>query len=264
MAGLLGFLAAGAAKGAGAGIVAEARARREAAISELEHSRLLQREQADRDFRSKEAATARGFQAEQNELSREESRLDREARREESRAGREEVMTGSDGVTLLRDGDTVRPVKDQDGNPIKSAPSKSNDPADVQTANWLVREGIATDSKEAWTILKRASEKQTTPADVERMVEKAVDTELGGGLVPPSREAIEESRERNRIRIRTNLGLETEEEPSRSTAPVSRPEGASDADIIKQANDALAAGAPANAVKARLESFGIDPSKVGL
>lgn len=92
MAGLLGFLAAGAAKGAGDGIVAEAKARREAAIKELENTRLVSREntsrafqasesqldrasrsqesQADRTFRQGERVEGQEFTAEQNQLTR--------------------------------------------------------------------------------------------------------------------------------------------------------------------------------------------------
>lgn len=70
MAGLGAFLAAGAAKGVGSGIVAEARARREAAISELENSRLLQREQASREFQTSERIAAQEFKTKEGDLDR--------------------------------------------------------------------------------------------------------------------------------------------------------------------------------------------------
>lgn len=62
MAGLFGYLAAGALTGVGNSIVEEARAKREEMIRELEHGRLLKREEADRDFRRSERVAGQEFQ----------------------------------------------------------------------------------------------------------------------------------------------------------------------------------------------------------
>lgn len=261
MAGLLGFLAAGAVKGAGDGIVAEAKAKREAAIAELEHSRLLSREQTDRDFRSSEAAIARDFSAS-------ESAKSRAASAEEGRLGRIDTLTAEDGTTLLRDGETVRPLKGEDGKPVKTlSTSKDSKPADVASAEWLIKNGAATDAADAWSKVRSAREGQTTAADIEEMTEKAVKTELGDSFTPPSPEQVQESRDRNRARIMKNLGIGDTADGGGSApdpAKVVRPKGVTDEQIIEQARTAIAQGADATAVRSRLTTMGIDPKEAGL
>lgn len=68
--GLFGYLLAGAAEGVGTSIVDKAKAKREAALKELEYSRLLDRDQAQRDFSASQAELQREFTAEQNDLDR--------------------------------------------------------------------------------------------------------------------------------------------------------------------------------------------------
>lgn len=249
MAGLFGFMAAGALQGTGEQIVEQAKAKREAALEELRHGRLLERDRAEMEFRSSERKAGQEFQAGENE---------------KTRAFQTEI--GGDLVTLeggesgVRVGSTVKPLTDPDGKRVKAIGSKTEDPADVKTAEWLVKNGIAKDKAEAWDKVRTAREGRTTPADIEKMVEDAVKTEFGDSLTPPKPDQIEESRKRNRTRILKNLGLEEDG----GKQEIQRPAGASDEQIISQAKDAIAKGADKMAVKSRLRQLGIDPATAGL
>lgn len=68
--GLFAFALAGAAQGAGNSIVDQAKAKREAALEELRNSRLLDRENRDREFTASQNQIQREFTAEQNDLNR--------------------------------------------------------------------------------------------------------------------------------------------------------------------------------------------------
>ncbi len=275
MAGLLGFLAAGAVGGLGDGIVAEAKAKREAAIADLANTRLVQREDADRSFRSSEADKGRSFQASEGALDRsyrtEEADKSRSATAEQGRLGRIETVTRDDGTTMLRDGDKFSPATDSEGKPVKMLrTSKTEAPSDVRTAEWLVQQGIAKTPGEAWDKVRSAREGVTSPADVEKMTEAAVKTEFGSSLAPPSPEEVQASRAKNRTRILQNLGLADdpasgkESKPGAAPATVERPKGVTDAQVIAEAAAALKRGAPEDAVRTRLKSMGIDPKEAGL
>lgn len=71
MVGLFAYALGGALQGAGEGLVEEAKAKREAALESLRNQSILQREEADRSFRSAEAEKQRGFEAEQKQIERE-------------------------------------------------------------------------------------------------------------------------------------------------------------------------------------------------
>lgn len=68
--GLFGFMLAGAAEGAGTSIKEQGVAKREAALEELRNSRLMQREDKQRDFTASQAEIQRQFDAEQKDLDR--------------------------------------------------------------------------------------------------------------------------------------------------------------------------------------------------
>ncbi|KQT54618.1 hypothetical protein ASG43_03260 [Aureimonas sp. Leaf454] len=272
MAGLLGFLAAGVAKGAGAGIVAEAKAKREAAIAELENSRLLSREATDREFRSKEGQLDRNARLSESQADRDfrakEGELDRTSRADLTRMGQEETITGEGGELLVRSGDKTRRVTDEAGKPVKALSKTSDTPADVRTAEWLITKGIVKTPEEAWKYVRQTRGSDATPMEIEKMVETAVKTELGDSIGAPDPKAVEESRTRNRDRILKGLGIgETEADADSSkttTAATARPEGMSDAQAIDEARKAIKLGAPPEMVRKRLQDAGIDPDKAGL
>lgn len=249
MVGLM-MVAGGALQGVGEGLVEEAKARREAAIEALRNKNIMAREDADRSFRREEGEATRSFQAEQNQLTRD----------FQAETGGD-LVTTEDGASGVRVGSTVRPLQDEQGNPVKAVtPDKDASPADVKAAEWLIKQGVAKDAADAWGKVRSAREGQTTPADIEKMVEDAVKTEFEGGFAKPDREELEASRERNRARIMKNLGL-TEESDG---AAFKRPAGATDEQIIEQAKAALVKGAPEAAVRSRLRQMGIDPVEAGL
>jgi hypothetical protein len=70
MAGLLGYALAGGLAGYGNSLVEEAKAKREAAMEELRNSRLMEREDRDRSFRTSEREASQGFSARENAANR--------------------------------------------------------------------------------------------------------------------------------------------------------------------------------------------------
>jgi hypothetical protein len=252
MAGLLGFLAAGAVKGAGDGIVAEARAKREAAIAALANANLVSRENADRSFRSEEGKLDRdarlGEAATDREFRSKEGALDRSAQAENNRLSRQETITGADGTTYVRDGTTAAPLKNDKGEPLKTAMKTADQPADVQTASWLIQQGIAATPEEAYKLVTQGKGDNITPAKIQEMAEKATKNEIGDGM-GKSPEEVQAIRERNVKRLTETL--------MPKPAP-KRPDGVSNEALIEQAKQAIAGGAPEDVVKARLKSFGIE------
>lgn len=252
MVGLLGYALAGMAEGAGDSIVDQAKAKREAALEELR----AQREMA---FRRGEREAAQAFTSSENEKTRafsaEQSRLAREA------SG--DLVTGADGTAYSRVGSTATPLKDADGKPIKTLGTKKDMPADVATMEYLIEKGVASDYKDAWDKVKsRDALPPPSPAEIEKMVESAVSNEFEGVIGRPKPEDIEAARQRNRERILKNLGMSNE--PAKPGNVTARPEGVSDEQILKQAKDAIAAGADKAAVAVRLKQMGIDPKAAGL
>jgi hypothetical protein len=73
MAGFLGYVVAGAGMGLGKGMVAEANAKREAAMKELEYERQIARDESDRSFRSQENQKQRDFSAGESALTRQQA-----------------------------------------------------------------------------------------------------------------------------------------------------------------------------------------------
>ena len=252
MAWLLGFLAAGAVKGAGDGIVAEAKAKREAAIAELANSRLETREAKDREFRSTEGQLDREARMGEAKTDREfragEGKLDREAAAAARETADRETLTGADGTTLLRTGDTVRQVKDADGKPVKTL-SKSNDaPADAKIVEYLVSKGIAKTPEDAYKLVTQSKGSEVTKAEIVKMAEDATKTEFDGAIgVSP--EKVQAARERNFTRLN---------EMFNPPKPPSRPADTSDADLIEQGKQAIAAGADPAVVAARLKTYGVN------
>ncbi|MCV0395490.1 MAG: hypothetical protein K5872_22340 [Rhizobiaceae bacterium] len=241
MAGLLGYLAAGAAEGAGKSIVEQAKAKREAALEEL-------RTQREMEFRRGEREASQAFTASENDRTRahstEQKRLDREA------SG--EVVRDEEGRSLYRVGDKVSPLTDTEGNEVKVA-GGSKFEID-RRHDMLVAAGV--DPKRAARIA--AGDKPPTDVEIEKMVETAVKTEFAGSFSKPKPEEVDERRNHHRERMRRTFGLdEAPDDTTRKGVP-------DEASVIQQAKDAVERGAPASAVRQRLQDMGIDPAKAGL
>lgn len=146
--GIGAFIAAGAAQGIGAGLVEDARQKREERLKQIERDTQAKRDdlrferdkelrridaevldrrldktqgfqagqaREERDWRSGEAATDRGFRAGESEADRK-ARAEAEERRAKNQG---EYGTTSDGKTLFIQGDRARPVKGEDDQPIR-------------------------------------------------------------------------------------------------------------------------------------------------
>lgn len=140
-----GMILGGVAKGYGSAILDAARAKREAALDEIREQRADARAEREMKFRSDEAAIDRDFRASESEK-------DRAA----SAANRGEYATTEDGGSVFVQGGKAKPVLGEDGKPIKLAKSTDASPAEVQTAEWLIQQGVAPDAKSAWELVRRA------------------------------------------------------------------------------------------------------------
>jgi hypothetical protein len=133
MAGLLGYALAGGLAGYGNSLVEEAKAKREAAMEELRNSRLMEREDRDRSFRTSEREASQGFSARENA-----------ANRQFQSESRGDLVTLDDGSTGVRVGSTVKPLTDAEGNQRRVVSRDgTNTPAEVRTAEWLIQNAHA-------------------------------------------------------------------------------------------------------------------------
>lgn len=252
MVGLAGFLVAGAAESVGSNMVEQAKAKREAALEEIRNGRLLEREQADREFRKGEREAGQAFTSGENDKTRansaEQARLAREA------SG--DLLTADDGTTFSRVGATATPLKDATGKPIKAAGSKTDKPAEVATAEWLIRQGVAKDAEDAWNRVRSAKQNDNQRAKLVIDTYKAMkDNDTTGR---PDDQLRQDAQGFVDSLIAGEGGAAT------PAAGGTRPKGIDDATIIQQAKDALARGADKNAVRSRLRQMGVDPEKAGL
>lgn len=256
MAGLLGYIAAGAAEGVGSSIVDQARAKREAAIEDLRHQRLIEREGADRSFRTSERQASEKFSAEQNQMTRD--------------AGGS-LVTLEDGSSAVRSGSTVKPLTDASGKPVRTVQKDATDsPADVKSAEWLIRTGVAKDPADAWNRVRSARENDNQRAKLvldtyKTLKEDYSDTRTDAEKRKAAQEMVDDLVRQDSGESKVK-GAPTEEAPSSTPGDrvVTRPKGVSDEDVVNQAKDALAKGADKAKVASRLRQLGLDPAKAGL
>lgn len=245
-----GFILGGAAKGLGTGFVEQAKAKREAALEELRYQRQTERDQTERDFRAGESQKDRDFRSSQSDA-------DRAFRAEESertRAAGGDIMTGADGGSYRVQGSEARPIVGPDGETFKGAPKSTDTPAQVQTAEWLIRNGVAADPAEAWDKVNSAKENKEARARLVVDVYKSMkDSDYG-------RTPDEELRSSAQKMVDTLINGESAPSPAQSI----RPQGMDDATVIQQAKDAISKGADAAKVRSRLREMGIDPKDAGL
>lgn len=250
-----GMILGGAVKGYGEGILAEAKAKRQAALDALEAERQDRRLAEDRDFRSKEAAIGRDAQSAENEKQRQ----FQAGESEKNRMDKIDYVTDESGGTVgIRGGKSFK-VTDEEGKQLKTLGTAKDKPSDVATAEWLMQQGIAADPKEAWSMVRqsRANPDSTRAA----MYKKFLDL-----LKPEFASSVDGNKIAAEAERLTNEYFDKIEgdAPSKTPAKVSRPQGMDDAAIVKQAQDAIAAGADKAAVRARLMEMGIDPAAAGL
>lgn len=301
--GLLGFALAGAATGAGQGMIAEARAKREAAMEDLRNQRLMARE--DRQF-------DRQTQLQDRQFDRQDARDERQWSRQQER----DAMSGGDlirledGTTAVRRGGTVAPLTDSEGNPVNVAQTGSDraPPADVATAEWLINQGVASDPADAWRLVRQARENPASRAslvtqvyrsmagnfmdqrsDEEQMeaAEQFVDRlmrqeERGAGRdagsgnddQQPQRPRQQQSpapqREQHQPQAQAGPRNEQGARAGNIIGGMAReaegglPAGVTQEQAIQAAKEAIERGADKAAVRSRLRAMGIDPSQAGI
>lgn len=173
MAGFLAYMAAGAAQGAGQGIVAEAKAKREAALATLEHSRTVQREESSREFQRSERIAGEEFRSR-------EGALDRAATAAKSGGATEYGLTPQTGVDA--DGNPVLIQLGKDGSsiqtPLPDGVSLSREPIRMDAGTHFVlldpitRQQIGTVPKENYREgYETAAGSAQGKADVERAID---------------------------------------------------------------------------------------------
>ena len=296
--GFLAYALAGAATGAGQGMVAEARAKREAVMEELREQRLMARE--DRQF-------GRQMQRDDTQWERQIQRDDRQWERQQQR----DMMSGGDVVRLeggrdvVRRGNQVFDLTDAEGNPVNVARTTSDSaaPADVRTAEWLIDQGVARDPADAWRLVRQARENPASRASLvtqvyrsmsgnfmdqrsdeeqmeaaERFVDRLMQQEQRG----PSRS---QEQQPETPRIRNQQAPAPTPQAQRESRPAPRneagaaagraigqaargdqglPAGMTPEEAIEEARAAIERGADVAAVRSRLRAMGIDPSEAGI
>lgn len=145
MASLLGYMAAGAAKGLGDNLLLQAKEAREERLRKLDDERQDRRDQTSRDFQSSEADKSRGFQS-----------LEAQKTRDQAMLLGGDTVTLDDGTTGVRRGDKVTPLTGPDGKPVKAIGAAKDKSADVSTAEWLIERGVAKTPEEAWERVRQA------------------------------------------------------------------------------------------------------------
>lgn len=172
MAGFLMAVAGGALQGTGQGIVAEARAKREAALEAMREQRADARSQTDRDWRSAEADEERSSRTAENDKERtlrlQDAKTERDWRTSEAekqRAGQGDVVQLDDGSYANRTGSSVKPLTTEDGKPVKLRSVASGEKsAEIKSAEWLIENGVAKDPTEAWEKVKSARDNPNSRA----------------------------------------------------------------------------------------------------
>lgn len=171
MAGLFGYLAAGAAEGVGKGIAEEGKAKRESALKMLESDSLLDREKDLIDYRT----------------------------------GKEtNLTTDTDGNTLNIQGGVASRLKGPDGKPVNIASStKDTGTSETKFMEYLIKNGVAKDHNEALEIVQTGKAKGISPIDIEKATNDAIKTrfpEAFGAPTPEQEQAV-------RAEVMTRLGV---------------------------------------------------------
>jgi hypothetical protein len=253
MAGLLGYALAGGLAGYGNSLVEEAKAKREAAMEELRNSRLMEREDRDRSFRTSEREASQGFSARENA-----------ANRQFQSESRGDLVTLDDGSTGVRVGSTVKPLTDAEGNQRRVVSRDgTNTPAEVRTAEWLIQNGVAENPEDAWRQVRTARDNPNSRARLVSDIYKS----MTGNMMDRRSDAEKQQAAREFVE-----GLLQEEEgpppaaaqPTQGGAQQGLPAGTSPEQAIEQAKAAIERGADKAQVRSRLRQMGIDPSEAGL
>lgn len=162
----LGHVAAGAMQGAGLGLQEDVKRQWEKAkedatqahqlrLADIQHGQTMQRDATRRQHETSERLASQDY----------ESGRDRAKwAREDETAG--DLHTAEDGSVVRVHKGKGSTVTGPDGKPLRlrQTPKDGSTPADVATAEWLIRQGVAKDATEAWDKVRRARDNPNSRA----------------------------------------------------------------------------------------------------
>lgn len=271
MAGLGAYLLAGAAQGVGENLIEQGKAKREAAIRSLE----LQREMA---FRRGEREAGQEFSAGENERQRNaqvsmntSDNAAANARHDKAIAAGADVFEDAEGNVFSRVGNELTPLK-MGEKQLKGKPKYTAlEVAKLanERANAEIEAGGITDPIEKKAIRDAAMKEVRVDLGLDKPEPESV---------APKSPRVGAAEEDSGISGPYQLGAAIRDSftgskrPDGSAKPLSteaprikgRPKGMSDAEIIKEAKQAINAGKDPEALRARLTELGIDPKAAGL
>lgn len=135
-----------------------------AELDEIKEQRKARLEELDRQYKADEAEKDRQFRKTEGQTDREASRENlrnsqefTRSENEKNRAANGDLITTDTGDTMVRVGDRATPLKDAEtGKTVRAAAKSTDKPAEVATAEWLVQQGVAKDSDQAWKMVRGA------------------------------------------------------------------------------------------------------------
>jgi hypothetical protein len=222
MAGLFGYLAAGAMQGVGSGMVENARALREQRMEELREQRLMARE---------DRAETRQTTRDQRQMDFQRERDDTQWSRQQQTGG--QYTTDADGSMRRVFGDQVTTPKDETGNPINVGGRTAGLSSDENNQFKAI---VQNNTEEVSTMPGFPPTKKTDWDAVRRQLRSA-----SPGV------------------YRKVFGPDDDQTPASGLPPGVTPE-----QVVEQAREAIAKGAPKEEIRKRLRDLGIDPDQVGL
>jgi hypothetical protein len=268
MAGFLAYALAGAASGAGEGMIAEARAKREAAMEELRNSRLMEREDRQFDRQGQLLDRQQGFQRERDQADRDFKLT----------TGGDRVQTDQ-GLKIMRPDGTMADPRNPDGTTFDGKIISSRDSSDPRYAIEAKRDMLIAAGWDEGRASEAAAlgERPVGAVDRMKLVEDQLKTEYGKELMTNDRSRAEIRARRNELmsalddvlgplpRGRGEAEAPGTEPPGAGGARRELPAGYTREQVIEEAKAAVASGNkdPA-AVSSRLRELGIDPSEAGL
>ena len=174
MPGLFAYLAAGAAEGVGSSIAEEGKAKREHMLRMLESDSLLDRQMKLEDYKTSKDTN---------------------------------LVVGEDGNTYNVQGGKASRFEGPDGKPMNIVTgTKDQGTSETKFMEYLIKNGVAKDHKEALEIVQTGKAKGISPLDVEKAVNDRIKTNFpAGGASKEEEEAI-------RTEVMTRLGLAPKDE----------------------------------------------------
>lgn len=225
-----------------------------AELDEIKEQRKARLEELDRQYKADEAEKDRQFRKTEGQTDREAQRknlMDQQSftasENEKNRASNADLLTTDEGDSVVRSGDKVKPLTDEEGNKVRLAATSKDKPAEVSTAEWLVQNGVAKDAKDAWRLVRGA---RTDPEKSRAAIYKAhlalLKPELGAR--PEDGAAIQKEAMRLTDEVMKQLDEADAAEESGSAVPATAGEPAAASAPATKTQDTEEVVTPANVV----------------